>query len=99
MDGVLGLPAQLQDLLGILREDLPGSRQRNTAAKALEQGGVEFLLQLAHLGADGRLRPEAGLGGFGKTLQPHDLKEGVELVEIHSVGGLRLPETKYESAR
>jgi hypothetical protein len=43
----------------------------------------QLLLQLADLRADGRLRPEAGLGGFGEALQPNDLEEGVELVKVH----------------
>ena len=33
--------------------------------------------------ADGGLGTEARLGGFREALEPHDLQEGVQLVEIH----------------
>src|ERR1035437_3044239 len=63
-----------------------GSRiSLTTAAKPFEQVRTQFLFQLPHLRADGRLRPVTGLGGFRETLQPDDLQERVELIEIHNL--------------
>ena len=83
-DGVLRLAPQAQDLLGVLAEDLPRSSERDAAAEALKERRIEFLLQLPHLGADGRLGAVAGLRRLREALQPNDLKKRVELVEIHS---------------
>src|SRR5579883_2014242 len=60
-----------------------GRGRGDAAAEALEQLGVKILLQLADLGADGRLGAVHGPGGLRETLEPDNLQEGVELVEIH----------------
>src|SRR5262249_49400526 len=87
-DGVLRAPPQIQQLFGVLGENAAGRGQRDAAAEAFEQLRAQFLLELAHLGADRRLRAIARLRGFRETLQPDDLEERVELVEVH-----KLPET------
>ena len=65
---------------------LAGGGEGDAAAEALEQLGAQFLLELAHLGADGRLRAVARLRGFGEALQPDDFEKRVELIEIHNPG-------------
>src|SRR5215471_7048597 len=84
VDLILRAAPQTENLLSITGEDFSSSGQRNTAAEPLEQLGFQFLLQLADLGADRRLRAVARLRGFRKTLQPDDLEERVELIKIHS---------------
>ena len=43
--------------------------------QGVRKRAVEFLLELAHLGADGRLRTIAGLSSFGKAFEPDDLQK------------------------
>jgi hypothetical protein len=53
------------------------------------------------LRADGRLRAIAGLGGLGKTFQPDDFEECMELIEVHKpLAGLLKPavQSNNESA-
>jgi hypothetical protein len=76
---------------GVGGEDLAGGGERNAAAEALEKRGVELLFQLAHLGADGRLRAVAGLGGFREAFQPDDFEECVQLIEVHALRHPPLP--------
>ena len=78
-----------------MAEDPARGGQRDPAAEALEKLGVQLLLQLPDLGADGGLRAVAGLRRFGEALQPNDLKKRVELVEIHRRRPDRL-ETKIQ---
>ena len=85
VDGVLRLAALVQHLRGVIGEDFAGGGQRDAAAEALEKRGVELLLELAYLGADGRLRAVAGLRGFREALQPDDFEECVQLVEVHAL--------------
>ena len=92
VDGILRTAAEVQHLLGVFAEDLARGGKRDAAAKPLEKRRPQLLLQLAHLGADGRLRKVAGLSGFGKALQPDDFEERMQLVKIHRA------QTKYESA-
>jgi hypothetical protein len=40
------------------------------------------------LGADGWLRTVTGLSRFRKTLETHNLKESVKLIEIHGANAL-----------
>jgi hypothetical protein len=82
-DVVLRPPPQIQHLLGILGEDAPGRGQGNAAPEPLEKVGPQFLFQLPHLCADGRLRPVTRLRRFGEALQLDDFEESAKLVEIH----------------
>jgi len=70
---------------GIFGENLTSRSEGNAAAKAFEEVGAQFLLQLPHLRTDGRLGTVTGLGGFGETLQPDNFQERVELIEIHNL--------------
>src|SRR5579859_2625356 len=88
VDLILRTAPQIEDLLGVTGKNLPRRGQRNAATEALEQLGFQLLLELPDLGADGRLRAVARLRGFGKTLQPNDLEERVELIKIHRPGVL-----------
>ena len=72
-----------KNLLGVFAEDLSRGRQRDPGSKPFKERTVEFLLELPHLGADGRLGTIAGLRSFGKAFEPDDLQKGVKLVEIH----------------
>ena len=66
--------------------------------KRSNSSAVQLLLELAHLGADRRLRAVARLRGFRKTLQPNDLQERVELIEVHNAAGMPGSQLNYESA-
>ena len=88
VDGVLCAPPQVEDLLGVFGEDLAGGGQSDPGAEALEQRGVQLLLELADLRADRGLGAIASLRGFREALQPHDLEKGVKLVEIHNPGAI-----------
>ncbi len=83
MNGVLGAAFQLQDLLGIIGEDLAGGCQGDLSSEPVEQGRVHFLFQLANLGAHGGLGAETHLRGFREALQPHDLQKSMKLIEVH----------------
>ena len=85
VDGILRPAALIQHLRGVLGEDPAGGGQGNAAAEAFEQRGIQLLLELADLRADGRLGPVAGLRGLRKALQADDFEERVELVEIHAM--------------
>ncbi len=86
-DGILRAAAQVEHLRRVFGENLAGGGERDAAAEALEEFGAQFLLELPNLGADSGLRAEAGLRGLGEALQPHDLQECVELIEIHISAG------------
>ena len=64
-------------------ENSAGGGERNAGAEPFEQRGVQFLLQLAHLGADGGLCAITGLSGLGEALEPDDLQKSMKLVQIH----------------
>jgi hypothetical protein len=98
VDGVLGLAALVQHLGGVIGEDLAGGGQGDAAAEALEKRGVELLLELPYLRADGRLRAVARLGGFREAFQPDDFEERVQLVEVHALRPPVAPAARRASA-
>ena len=59
---------------------------------------AQLLFKLAYLGADGWLRTVAGLSRFREALQPHDLQERMQLVEVHKARRNTCVQIKYESA-
>ena len=74
-DGRQRLVAEVPQALGVLVEDLAGRRQLYRFARTIEQAVAIFLLQLANLGADRRLRAEDLLPGAGEAAMPGDLEE------------------------
>ena len=84
-DRVLRAAAQVEHLFGVFGENLARGGERDAAAEALEERRSQFLFQLPYLRADRRLRAVTGLGGFGEALQPDDLQERMELIEIHNL--------------
>ena len=90
VDGVLGAAPKIQDLFGVTGEDLAGGGQCDFGPQPFEQRGVQLLLELAHLRADGRLRAITRLRRFRKTFQADNLKKRVQLIEIHWTPGRTL---------
>ena len=73
-----------EDLLGVIGENTPGRRDGDLGPQSLEQGGVQLLLQLPHLRADGGLCPKTRLRRLGEALEAHDLEKCMELIEVHT---------------
>ncbi len=94
VDGVLGLPAQSEDLLSEAAEDFAGGGEGDAAAKPVKEPRVELLLELPDLRADGRLGSITGLCRFRETLQTDNLDKSVQLIEVHRRVGRRRPERK-----
>jgi hypothetical protein len=84
IDRILGAASQGQNLLGVFGKNSPGNSEGNSRAEALEKSRVQLVFQLAHLGADSRLRAITRLSSLRETFQSNDLKKSVELVEIHA---------------
>ncbi len=57
---------QVEYPLGVFEDQFPGRRQRNLAVAAIEQPGVEVLLQLLDLKGHRGLRHEQHLGRLGE---------------------------------
>ena len=64
----------------------PGGSQPHGLASAIEKFFAVFLLELADLGADGRLGAEQFLARARKAAEFGDLNKSCKLVEIHNVG-------------
>jgi hypothetical protein len=80
---VLSPAAQGENLFGVLSEDSTRNGQRDPGSETLEKSGIQLLFELSNLGANRRLRAIARLRGLRETLQPHNLQERVELIQIH----------------
>ena len=77
VDIVLRAAAEVENLFAVVGEDFSGGGEGDAGAEAIEEGGVEFLFELAHLSADGWLRAEAREGGLGEALQANNLQKRV----------------------
>jgi len=77
--------AQQFQALGIVVEDLFGGGKFYGLALAVEQAIAILLLQLADLGADGRLGTEDFLSSARKTALSRHFQKCDELIEIHCV--------------
>ena len=64
-----------------LVEALPGRGERDARAIAFEQGGVQLVLELAHVEGHRRLADEELLGCPGHASEPRGIAEGLELPE------------------
>lgn len=87
LNGFLRAATEIEDLLGVLGEDLASGSESDAGTETLEKVSVEFLLQLTDLGADCGLRTKTRLCGFGKTLEPDNFEERVKLIQIHERTG------------
>jgi hypothetical protein len=64
-------------------DDLADCRQRDAPARSIEQGRADFVFELLHRLADGRLGGEHRLGGARKTALTDDLDEGAQRSQLH----------------
>src|SRR5262249_60841789 len=77
-------PLHVEQSPGVSAKTTPRRRDGDARTEALEEGRIKLLLELADLRADGRLRTETRLRGFGKALQPDDFQKRMQLVQVHS---------------
>ena len=75
------------DLVGVLVDALAGLGQADLVVGAVEQPGIEILLELADLERHGRLRHVQRLGRLGEAQQPchrvEYLKSAIRHVSVH----------------
>src|SRR6266700_658198 len=79
-----GFGAHVHHTNGVFKKGFSRGGQTHGLASAVKQLLAVFLLKLAHLCADGRLRAEQFLARARETAKFSNFNESGELVEIHS---------------
>ena len=78
-----GLGAEVDQLLGVLVQDLAGIGENSFARGAVEQGFAELVFELADGLADGRLGAEKLVGSAGEPALASYGKEDFQLRKLH----------------
>ena len=81
--GAQRFAAHIDQAHGVFEQRFPGGCQPDGLSSAIEQLFAVFLLQLANLGADGRLGAEQFLARPGKTAEFRNFNKCCKLIEIH----------------
>ena len=96
--GVFGLFSQLENLSGVAQKHLAGLGEHQLFAKPGKEFHPQVFLQLADLGAHGRLGHVELLGRAGEVHNLGRMMEGAQLVQVHAlILGVALTEVNHNS--
>ncbi len=83
-----GFAAQVDQLFGVLEENLAGVGEHALARRAVEQRLAQFVLEFANGLADGGLGAEEFLGGAREAVLAGYGQKDFELGKLHAGGSL-----------